>query len=853
MKRFLSVLLVLLITLQLSISSAAAEPGGIFDPARDTEPIVTEPTEPITEPTEPIVTEPSDPTEPTEATEPEPTGPEQRPDEEHVSFFSGSPEGAFLPNNSLTRAEVAVIMYKMGSYEPGPPRFPDVPDGSWYSHAVNALAAAGDLAGGTDGNFCPLRPITRAELVVVLAHISGKSCEEPCDFPDAVHHWASRAIALAQREGWVGGTPEGNFEPDRSLMRCEAAVILDRFFKREPDVEAIDREENLRFFPDVQKTDWFYYFVMEAASPHLASYETPTSHEHWASVSLEPIFVPNGFYCFSRRLFAVDGNAYVHSAVSGSLNGISYHCEGSSGICTAEAEVLTLASGDMILLSGGRPKADPGEYADGLYLKAGLLYAAQNGLILHQQCTGSVGGVCYTCTGANGVCQVEDWTRLSLPGVSLSVFAEELTEAAEAEGDEAVTVAEAVRAVVTVYERYFQVEYPLTEGSEQDWIDLALRYDLLDGQPENSALPLTRGQAASLLWRALRGRDLEPVNTVEGIPDLPESDPLWPCVSALYRAGVMGGVGTERRAEPDGSVSVSEFASLLKRLERPSERLRFSLLCNYVRSIQYGTSGSGRYPLTAWQIGRGENVMVLTFAIHGWEDNWDQDGAELVYLADQVKAYLDSHYDLVRQGNWTVYILRCLNPDGLYLGTTCNGPGRCTTTYFNSNGQLVSGKGIDMNRCFPYNFHVYTDSRNFNGTAPLQCVEARALANFIPGLKGSGYNLFIDTHGWLGQIITTGGRGTIYNAFARQFPNSTYTYLSKGYGYLTGWTGFVQGFDSCLLELPKNITSHNAFLNAGCVWRFENAITELLQNYHGPTSGEAPIPLAEVPMGLYDN
>ena len=44
------------------------------------------------------------------------------------------------------------------------------------------------------------------------------------------------------------------------------------------------------------------------------------------------------------------------------------------------------------------------------------------------------------------------------------------------------------------------------------------------------------------------------------------------------------------------------------------------------------------------------------------------------------------------------------------------------------------------------------------------------------------------------------------------------------------------GFDSCLLELPRGINSHSAFLNAGCMEKYENAIQTLLQHYDGPNA-----------------
>ena len=156
-----------------------------------------------------------------------------------------------------------------------------------------------------------------------------------------------------------------------------------------------------------------------------------------------------------------------------------------------------------------------------------------------------------------------------------------------------------------------------------------------------------------------------------------------------------------------------------------------------------------------------------------------------------------------------------------------------------------------MNRCFPYNYNSVTNARNFNGTAPLQCVEARALASFVQSIHGSGKNICIDTHGWYGQIITSSGKGTIYNAFYEQFPHSTYNGLAGGKGYFSSWAAYVAGYDSCLFELPRGIASHQDFLDAGCVTKFEAVIADLLANYKN--SGATKGPLAEGDFELDGN
>ena len=113
-----------------------------------------------------------------------------------------------------------------------------------------------------------------------------------------------------------------------------------------------------------------------------------------------------------------------------------------------------------------------------------------------------------------------------------------------------------------------------------------------------------------------------------------------------------------------------------------------------METLVYGQSGAGR-DLKAYRYGDGENVIILAFAIHGWEDNFSRDGQLLVDTAEDLMQVLEDRYDeLVRSGDWSVYVLPCLNPDGLYDGWTCNGPGRCTTYRLDANGNNIYGVGI---------------------------------------------------------------------------------------------------------------------------------------------------------------
>ncbi len=222
--------------------------------------------------------------------------------------------------------------------------------------------------------------------------------------------------------------------------------------------------------------------------------------------------------------------------------------------------------------------------------------------------------------------------------------------------------------------------------------------------------------------------------------------------------------------------------------------------------IIYGFSGEGR-ELVAYRYGSGPNVLILGFALHGFEDNFDRDGQCLVECGRSVMAHLDGNL-MVDGYGWTVYVLPCMNPDGLYSGYTCNGPGRCTTTYLSESGALITDGGIDLNRCFPTDFTPKYNSRNFTSNRPMAAREAQALDAFIREVKGQKLNVLIDVHGWLQQTITR--TGWLRQAFYQQFKSNSQDGSNGGGGYLIRHASAL-GYESMLLELPRDIHSMDDF------------------------------------------
>lgn len=400
--------------------------------------------------------------------------------------------------------------------------------------------------------------------------------------------------------------------------------------------------------------------------------------------------------------------------------------------------------------------------------------------------------------------------------------------------DDSVTLAEATAISVRIYRRYHGIADPITTTDGEDWyapyITLAREYGILPADWTDYTAPITRIRAASLMYNTLPTQELGAINQVAAIPDVAASVSGYQQVLALYNAGVLTGNDKYGNFTPAAYLTRAQFAAMTTRLIDPDYRQKFTLVTDVVgEKIVYGTSGAGR-ELVAYRYGSGKNVMVVGFAIHGFEDNYARDGYELVYTAEALMKKLESSMSTVKNGDWSVYVLPCMNPDGLYDGYTNSGPGRCTTTYL-TGGKLSTGHGIDMNRCFPRNFRVHTNSRNYTGSTPLACREAQALAAFIQQVKGSGTNVCIDTHGWTQQIMTTTGTGgLLYRTFKQQFGGNTYANCTYSGGYFTAYAASL-GYHACLFEFPGGIYSHNAFLSSGYSAKYIACIMTLLNKY----------------------
>lgn len=148
-------------------------------------------------------------------------------------FVNGYPDGRFLPDKSVTRAEFVSMVnnafninidYDATSYT-------DVTYDKWYYKAVSTAETTSYTAGGAGEKiFRPNSPITRQEAAVMLSNIlpnykGGGNLKSYRDYR-LIATWATAALEKMTGREYFGAYSDGRIHPTDPLTRAQAAKIL---------------------------------------------------------------------------------------------------------------------------------------------------------------------------------------------------------------------------------------------------------------------------------------------------------------------------------------------------------------------------------------------------------------------------------------------------------------------------------------------------------------------------------------------------------------------------------------------------------------------------------------------------
>lgn len=176
---------------------------------------------------------------------------------EHVDYLvnkgvlKGYDDNTFRPGNTLTRAEAAAIItstLNLSTDENVKLPFKDTKDDAWYAKPIAALVDLGVIDGFNDGTFQPNAPVTRAQFakMVVEAYELEEKKNAEITFKDVVDNaWFKDVVYTLAAYGIVGGKPNGNFEPNETVLRSEAAAFIHRTEVPEKRLHVEDEEKSV--------------------------------------------------------------------------------------------------------------------------------------------------------------------------------------------------------------------------------------------------------------------------------------------------------------------------------------------------------------------------------------------------------------------------------------------------------------------------------------------------------------------------------------------------------------------------------------------------------------------------------
>lgn len=111
--------------------------------------------------------------------------------------------------------------------------FSDMSQAAWAEEAVNALVGMGIISGYPDGTFLPNKSITRAEFAKIIVLASNRYDKNAkCTFKDVKESdWFYSYVASAYELGFITGRSADVFDPNSNITRADLCTIVYRFIK----------------------------------------------------------------------------------------------------------------------------------------------------------------------------------------------------------------------------------------------------------------------------------------------------------------------------------------------------------------------------------------------------------------------------------------------------------------------------------------------------------------------------------------------------------------------------------------------------------------------------------------------
>ena len=153
-------------------------------------------------------------------------------------LMQGISDTEFTPHTEASRGMIVTVLYRLEK-EPSVVEnhlFDDVKTGLWYEDAVSWAAANDIIEGYGDGKFGPDDTITREQMAAILYRygeykgydVTNKANLSKFEDNSEISAWAQTALSWASADGLIEGDGD-KLMPKENAQRCQIATILYRF------------------------------------------------------------------------------------------------------------------------------------------------------------------------------------------------------------------------------------------------------------------------------------------------------------------------------------------------------------------------------------------------------------------------------------------------------------------------------------------------------------------------------------------------------------------------------------------------------------------------------------------------
>ena len=153
-----------------------------------------------------------------------------------AGIMSGTSNDTFSPDAQVTRAQLVQVLYAMEN-KPAiatTKKYSDIKEGQWYSAAVSWATAYNIAAGYEDGTFKPNRSVTRQDMAVMMyafAKYKGIETETSASvdtFADKgmISNYALRAMKWAVGKKYMSGMGNNTLAPRGTTTRAQLATVM---------------------------------------------------------------------------------------------------------------------------------------------------------------------------------------------------------------------------------------------------------------------------------------------------------------------------------------------------------------------------------------------------------------------------------------------------------------------------------------------------------------------------------------------------------------------------------------------------------------------------------------------------